>query len=172
MITLEEFLEKFKNNSFSKASLVKFYQSVKKSVSLGFVNGRKAQHKLIEMNGKYQWPILKELDDPQLEIYKDAEDRSLLMKFIESINAQKRASNPQKTEILWKRAQKLYPAVFGFSNKDLKYCQKVGEIYDGIATGVVGAVGVEAYLVAKKIKEKKELKVKLLKGKLKRNKPA
>ena len=87
MTSKEEFLEIFKNTSFSEEKLMKFYGSIKKSVILFHV-GRRARPQLLKLEKECQWPILCKIDDKKLDIYEGA-DPILLTMFINSIRDEK-----------------------------------------------------------------------------------
>ncbi|MBU2109434.1 hypothetical protein KKB71_00525 [Patescibacteria group bacterium] len=193
MISIEKFLEIFKNTDFPRKKRVRFYHSIKKSVVLCEV-GRKAMDLLLKIEEKDQWPILKEIDDPELDIYKDA-DQVLLNEFINSIKDEKELRSEGKIRdrvckkdawlilrILVQARTELYKNIFSFSKKDLERCKKSTIRFErifnkkrkerllktGIGVVALGAAAAGAYLLTKKSKDKKENKKgKIVEGKIK-----
>lgn len=129
MIRLEEFLEFFKNTNFPKEQLIRFYRSITKSVVFYFLRKR-TLNKLLKLDEEIQWPILKEIDNLNLDIYKTAENRLLVRKFINTICCQKKAkSHSEKAEAIYERIS-LYPEIFNFSKKDLEHFKIVSQRYE------------------------------------------
>lgn len=180
LVPFEKRLEIFQKKKLSYGDLFRFLKSIKKSVSLCLLYSsmdRQIWDKLLEMDKKYQWPFLSEIDDAQLDIYKRIKNQRQVEKFIKSIKDSKQSSSYPK-ERIYERVR-LYPIIFDFSEGDIQYCKKISERYKkmlerrkkrvrlkcGIAiVGVVGT-GIGTYLVGKKLKEKKEIKGKV-KGKV------
>lgn len=194
MISIEEFLEIFKNTNFPRKTLIRFYKSIRKSVTLYHVGGhgskkrknhlsKKAMPFLLKIEEKDQWPILKQIDNPKLDIYKDA-NPVLLQEFINSIRDEKELRSEGKItnrvykedawlilRILVQTRTELYKDIFGFSKKDIEHCKKAalrferilnkrrkeGLLKTGIGAAALGAAAAGTYFFIKgKIKGKKE----------------
>lgn len=168
MTSSEEFLEIFKDTGFSREALIRFYRSIKKLVILSYV-GRSALPVLLKLDKEAQWPVLKDLDDPTLGIYKGA-DPELLAAFIKTIKRQK---EERSWLTFWSLAQEraeLYEKIFDFSPQEIAMCRRVGRRFEkilikrrrkqrliiGVGSGIVaaGAVGTGAFIWWKS-KEKK-----------------
>lgn len=140
MIRLKEFLQIFKGAGFSEGELRKFYYSVKKSAILRHL-GKRAWSELFKLEENCQWPVLQGIDDPQLPIYSGA-DETLLERFMKSISTEKeiRAYRSSMHKVrYWSLLQEviedrtdLLVAIFGFSEKDVRYCERVAERYGQI----------------------------------------
>jgi hypothetical protein len=125
MIGQEEFLKIFeKSPEFSRAELIRFYRSVRKSIMLSYA-GRKGIPMLTDIDQKYQWPVLRRMDDPKLSIFEGA-DAELLSVFLQTIQKQKKKNSwPAVREMAQKRAR-LYPSIFGLTREELDICVKIG----------------------------------------------
>ncbi len=168
MISLEKLLEIFQETDFPQKALVRFYRSSIQQVCLAsFLKGQ-AKQKILKLEEKYQWPVLKHLNDPNLEIYRDA-DRELRDMFIELTNEEARVRTRSWKELrsVIEQRAKLYKYIFDFNKKDMEYCRKLAERYEKqllkrkknrllktLATGVAGAAGAGIYFYAK-IKHRK-----------------
>lgn len=146
MISQKEFLEIFKkdNINLEEAALKAFYRSVKKSILYSYGGEKSTLSILFDLEKSYQWPILKEIDDPTLPIYRDA-NQGLLSAFISSIKSEKHLKRieiaPQEKELtendaliifrlLIKDRLELYREIFDFSPKDLAKYEKIWERYE------------------------------------------
>lgn len=171
MISQEEFLKIFKNTGFPEEKLIKFYESIKKSVILFHV-GRSTRPQLLKLEKEYQWPILRNIDNPKLEIYKGA-DPVLLLMFINSIKDEKEillGKGKFSKEDAWRifnivieTRMNLYKNIFGFTKKDIEWCKKVAERYrkvitrrkknallkSGLGIAAAGVVGTGIYFLIK-----------------------
>lgn len=137
MVTFKQFVAIFKGMDFTSRELGKFYHSIKKSVILRVV-GKRSWPEIYKLEEKCQWPVLRTIDDPTLPIYHDA-DRVLLERFIRTITEEKelrqRRSSIDKVRY-WTLLQavideriELFIQIFGFGDKDVKYCGAVAERY-------------------------------------------
>jgi hypothetical protein len=140
VISFREFSAVFSGSGFSEGQLNSFYHSVKKSVILHNL-GKRSWPELFRTEERCQWPVLQKIDDPDLPIYRGA-DRELLGKFIKTIKKEKeirgRKSSTEKVRY-WTGLQALieeriaiFTHIFGFSPKDVKYCEMVAERYGKI----------------------------------------
>jgi len=151
MIRLKEFLHIFKGTGFTEGELKKFFYSVKKSVILRHL-GKRSWPELFKLEEKCQWPVLQRIDDPRLPIYSGA-DKTLLQRFIKTISTEKdmRAHRSSMHKVrYWSLLQEvieeridLLVSIFGFSEKDVRYCELVAERYGKI--------------LERKVREKKKL---------------
>lgn len=151
MIRFKELSVIFKDTNFTDGELKKFYFSVKKSVILRHL-GKRSWPELFKLEEGCQWPVLKRIDDPKLPIYKGA-DKTLLDRFIKTISTEKemRAHRSSMHKVrYWSLLQEvieeridLLVSIFGFSEKDVRYCELVAERYGKI--------------LERKAKEKKKL---------------
>lgn len=137
MIRFKELSAIFKDMGFTERELKKFYYSVKKSVILRHL-GKRSWPELFKIEEGCQWPVLRRIDDPKLQIYAGA-DKTLLEKFIDTISSEKEIrtyrSSMQKVRY-WSLLQSvieeridLLATIFGFSEKDMKRCELVAERY-------------------------------------------
>jgi hypothetical protein len=151
MTGLKEFLHIFKGTGFTEEELRKFYHSVKKSVILRHL-GKRSWPELFTLEEKCQWPVLQRIDNPKLPIYSGA-DKTLLQKFMKSISTEKEMRTYRSSmhkvrywsllqEVIEERID-LLVSIFGFSEKDVRYCELVAERYGKI--------------LEKKTREKKKL---------------
>jgi hypothetical protein len=140
MIRLKEFLNIFKGTGFTEGELRKFYYSVKKSLILRHI-GKRSWPELFTLEEKCQWPVLQRIDDPKLPIYSGA-DKALLERFMKSISKEKEMRTYKSSmhkvrywsllkEVIEERIDILV-SIFGFTEKDLRYCELVAERYSKI----------------------------------------
>lgn len=156
MISRGEFLKIFKDTSFPQKDLGRFHRSIKKSVIL-FYAGRNSLPLLLKLVTEDQWPILKEIDDPNLSIYEGA-DPELLAAFIETIKRQKENNSWLVLRDSAQKRAELYERIFDFSPQEIEVCKRVGIKFEEIlikksrkrrlmvgggiaAAGAVGAAG-------------------------------
>jgi len=137
VIGYKEFLKIFKKSGLKEGDLKRFYFSIRKSVILGRV-GKRALPDLFKLEESCQWPVLQSIDNPDLSIYREADER-LLEKFIGTIMEEKKLRQ-RKAGIgkvpYWSRLQsiieervELFTQIFGFDREDLKHCETVAERY-------------------------------------------
>lgn len=175
IISQAKFLEIFKKTEFSRAELVNFYKSIKRSIIYNYA-GRKGYYKLVEIERAYQWPILSKIDNPTLPIYEGA-DEKLLSAFLNSIQDEKQLRNntddltPRDCwvifRILIRSRIELYENIFGLTKDELAKYKKIGERYEktliyrekrslrvGLGAGAIlgGAATLAAYYNYKKRK--------------------
>ncbi len=140
MIRFKELSAVFKDMEFTERDLKKFYYSVKKSVILHYL-GKRSWPELFRIEEGCQWPVLRRIDDPKLPIY-DGADRTLLSRFIKTITTEKEIrtyrSSMHKVRY-WSLLQSLIEeridllaTIFGFTEKDVKHCERVAERYGKI----------------------------------------
>jgi hypothetical protein len=140
MIRFKELSVIFKDTNFTEGELKKFYYSVKKSVILRHL-GKRSWPELFKLEERCQWPVLQRIDDPKLQIYSGA-DKTLLERFMKSISTEKEMrtyrSSMHKVRY-WSLLQEaieeridLLISIFGFSEKDVRYCELVAERYGKI----------------------------------------
>jgi hypothetical protein len=140
VISFKEFAAVFRGAGFSEGQLREFYSSVKKSVILHHL-GKRSWPELFKLEERCQWPVLRKIDSPDLPIYRGA-DRELLDRFIKTIKDEKemrrRKSSTEKVRY-WTKLQALledrialFTHIFGFSPKDVKYCETIAERYGKI----------------------------------------
>ena len=178
MVTLKGFLAIFKGTEFSAEELGNFYHSVKKTVILRFA-GRRFWSEIFRLEEQAQWPVVRRIGDPKLAIYSGA-DKSLLDRFISTIDEEKKIrqrKNSLDKVRYWTMLQsvideriELYTYIFGFSDKDIRYCKIVAERYSsavekrissrkkiwtiGLGTGAATIAGAAAWYMYNK-KDKK-----------------
>jgi hypothetical protein len=177
MVTFKELLSIFKDTDFTAAELRIFYSSVKKSVILRRA-GRRFWPEILKLEEQSQWPVVCRIGDPDLPIYKGA-DRALLERFVRTIDEEKRI-RARKASIdkvkYWTLLQslideriELFTNIFGFSEKDFKYCEMVADRYSkivekrisnrkkkwtiGLGTGAATLAGAAAWYMFKKDKK-------------------
>jgi len=177
MVTFKGFLSIFKDTDFTASELRIFYFSVKKSVIL-LRAGRRFWPEIVKLEEQSQWPVVRRIGDPNLPIYKGA-DRALLERFIRTIDEEKRIRE-RKASIdkvrYWTLLQslieeriELFTNIFGFSEKDFKYCEMVADRYSkiverrisnrnkiwtiGLGTGAATLAGAAAWYIYKKDKK-------------------
>ena len=137
MLTLKGFLSIFKGTEFTSEELKDFYDSVKKAVILKMA-GRRHWPEIFKLEEQFQWPVVCRIGDPGLPIYKGA-DEALLERFINTIDREKklrkRKSSIDKVRY-WTLLQslideriELFTNIFGFTEKDFKYCEMVATRY-------------------------------------------
>ena len=137
MISFEEFKVIFRETGFNERELQRFFCSIKKSVILGHV-GKRVWPELIKLEAQYQWPILQKIADPKLSIYRGA-DRELLDRFIKTIDEEKvvrgqraplgKISHWTQFRSILRERTELFTHIFGFSEEDARYCEKVAARY-------------------------------------------
>lgn len=170
MIIPKTFFKIFKNSHFSKKELHQFYRSSRQLLALMLIKG-KARHKILEIEEKYQWPVLKQLNNPDLPIYAGADKKSR-DEFIRLINAEMEArlrSWGETLSIIEERTE-IYKQIFSLTKKDIKHCQRLAERYEkllqrekrkrifktiGVGAGIAVVAGAGAYLITKKKNGKK-----------------
>ncbi len=143
MIGYKDFLAIFSGTDFTIAELRKFYRSVKKSVIFRLL-GKRSWPELFAQEERFQWPVLKRIDDAKLPIYRGA-DKELLDKFLKTIAEEKslRARKPAIDKVrYWSLLQslideriELYTHIFGFSPEDVKRCELIAERYEKVLEG-------------------------------------
>ena len=140
MLTLKEFLKIFRDTAFEQTELTNFHRSVRKSAILLLLGKRKLTE-VFHQEENYQWPILREIDNPGLTLYRNA-DKTLLAEFIKTIENEKILREQKKhmervkywnslLEILEKRAE-LFRSIFNFGKKDETHLEAVAERYKRI----------------------------------------
>jgi len=143
MLSFKGFLSIFKGTEFTEAELRDFYDSVKKAVILKMA-GRRCWPEIFKLEEQAQWPVVCRIGDPDLQIYKGA-DESLLDRFIKTIDEEKRLRK-RKASIdkvrYWTLLQalideriELFTNIFGFSEKDFKHCEMVAARYSKMVEG-------------------------------------
>jgi hypothetical protein len=177
MVTLKGFRSIFKDTDFTAEELRVFYFSVKKSVILRRA-GRRFWPEIFKLEEQSQWPVVCRIGNPDLPIYKGA-DKALLERFVRTIDEEK-SIRKRKTSIdkvrYWTLLQslideriELFTNIFGFSEKDFKYCDMVAERYVkiveqrirnrkkiwtiGLGTGAATLAGAAAWYMYKKDKK-------------------
>ncbi len=172
MTSLKEFIRTFRDSGFDRRALTRFYHSVRKSVILRLM-GKGSLPDLFSLEEKCLWPVLREIDDPGLPVYKGA-DRELLKAFIGTIGREKelRAQKAGMERLRYWTALRrvieerteLFSVIFGFSGRDMRYCESVAERYAamkdrrrrrrmwqiGIGAGAATLAGTVWYLSRKK----------------------
>jgi hypothetical protein len=177
MVTFKGFLSIFKDTDFTAEELRIFYFSVKKSVIL-LRAGRRFWPEILKLEEQSQWPVVRQIGDPDLPIYKGA-DRALLERFIRTIDEEKRIRARKASidkvrywtmlQLLIEERIELFTNIFGFSEKDFKYCEMVAERYAktveqrirnrkkiwtiGLGTGAATLAGAAAWYMYKKDKK-------------------
>lgn len=141
MITKEELHAIFKNSKdvyFPLEKIDEFYNSIRESMICLYA-GKYGWPKLSKIESEIQWPILSQLDDQNLDIYKSAISRSSVNLFIKSIKEEKavRAQKGKLTKndtlivfrlLIMDRVDS-FKVIFDFNEKDIEYCQKAAEKY-------------------------------------------
>lgn len=137
MIRFKEFSNIFKETAFGEKELKAFYYSIKKSVILRHL-GKRAWPELFKLEERCQWPVLKNIEDPKLPIYRGA-DKILLDRFIRTISEERnlREQKPPSGKVrYWTQLQSiieertnLFMQIFGFCEEDVKHCEMVAERY-------------------------------------------
>ncbi|HMK60133.1 MAG TPA: hypothetical protein VK452_03180 [Dissulfurispiraceae bacterium] len=140
MLSFKKFLTIFKGLGFSEKELHDFYQSVSKTVILR-IAGKRLWPEIFRIEEQHQWPILCELDAPELPIYRGA-DKALLGRFIGTIRDEKelRLRKPHMDKVrYWTRLRivideriELFTDIFGFSEADINHCEIVAARYSKI----------------------------------------
>jgi hypothetical protein len=178
MVTLKSFLSIFKGTDFTPEELSDFYDSVRKSVILRLA-GRRFWPEIFKLEEQFQWPVVRRIGDPSLPIYKGA-DEALLERFIRTIAEEKKLRGRKASldkvrywtilQSLIDERIELFTTIFGFSEKDTKYCRVVAARYSqmvetrikrkkmwtiGIGTGAATLAGAAAWYIYKKEKDKK-----------------
>ncbi|HMK56788.1 MAG TPA: hypothetical protein VK448_09145 [Dissulfurispiraceae bacterium] len=177
MITFKKFLTIFRDLGFSEKELRIFYQSVAKTVILR-IAGKRAWPEIFNIEEQCQWPILSEIDDPELTIYKGA-DKALLERFVHTIKEEKdlRMRKPYLDKVrYWTLLRAviderivLFTDIFGFSEADIRHCEMVAARYSewvdnritrrkklwtiGIGTGAATLAGAAAWYLYNKDKK-------------------
>jgi hypothetical protein len=177
MLTLKGFLSIFKGTEFTAEELRNFYDSVKKTVILK-MSGRRCWPEIYKIEEQSQWPVVRRIGNSNLPIYKGA-DEALLERFIRTINEEeklrKRKSSLDKVRY-WTLLQslideriELFANIFGFTEKDFRYCEMVAARYSkmvetritnrkkiwtiGLGTGAATLAGAAAWYIYKKDKK-------------------
>jgi hypothetical protein len=137
MVTLQQFIKVFKDSGIGYADLRVFYHSVRKSIILLHLR-KHSWSELFEMEEKSQWPILQVIDDPQLPLYRGA-DESLLNAFLDTIAREKKLrANKRHMEKVkyWSGLQdlieersRLFISIFAYSKKDIRRTEAVAGRY-------------------------------------------
>jgi hypothetical protein len=141
LITKEELHAIFKNSKdvyFPLEKIDEFYNSIRESMICLYA-GKYGWPKLSKIESEIQWPILSQLDDQNLDIYKSAISRSSVNLFIKSIKEEKavRAQKGKLTKndtlivfrlLIMDRVDS-FKVIFDFNEKDIEYCQKAAEKY-------------------------------------------
>ncbi|HET6515503.1 MAG TPA: hypothetical protein VFG09_10120 [Thermodesulfovibrionales bacterium] len=140
MIGMNDFLNIFKKTAFREKELRKFYSSIKKSVILLHL-GKRAWPELFKLEETCQWPVLKEIADPDLSIYRGA-DKALLDRFIKTIIEEKGIRDHKgATDKVryWSALQyqieeriNLFTQIFAFTGDDVGHCETVAERYSQV----------------------------------------
>ncbi len=141
VITFNELFEIFKNSKdviIEEEQLIAFYGSIKKSV-ICLCARKYAFPKLLKLEEEDQWPVLRKIGDPRLDIYEDVDEKLLTM-FINSIkNEEEIRSGKSKLSSderivafrVWiQNRTELYAIIFKFTEKDIAYCEKAAEKYE------------------------------------------
>ncbi len=168
MITLKEFLKIFAETGFERSALRDFYRSVRKTIILSYL-GRHSWPEILRQEEKYQWPILRRIDDPDLPLYQGA-DKALLDAFIKSIVKEKdlraQKGNWRALQELIEERAGLFKNIFDYSKKDTQLSETVAQRYKmildkktkkrrtawgiGIGAGAAAAAGAAAFWYASK----------------------
>jgi len=141
LITKEECREVFKNSkdvNFPLAEVDRFYRSIRKSMICLYA-GIYGWAMLSKIESEIQWPIISQLDNPSLDIYKSAIEQSNVKLFIKSIKEEKaiRAQKGKLTKndtlivfrlLIMDRVES-FKVIFDFNDNDIKYCQEAAERY-------------------------------------------
>lgn len=137
MVTLQQFIKVFKDSGIEYAELRVFYHSVRKSIILLHLR-KHSWAELFEMEEKYQWPILRIIDNPQLPLYRGA-DKSLLNAFLDTISREKtlRANKRHMEKVkYWSGLQdlieersQLFISIFAYTKKDIRRTEAVAKRY-------------------------------------------
>ncbi len=177
MVTFKGFLSIFKDTEFTVSELRIFYFSVKKSVILRRA-GRRFWPEIFKLEEQSQWPVVRRIGDPNLPIYKGA-DRALLERFIKTIDEEKRIRERKASfdkvrywtllQSLIDERIELFTNIFGFTEKDFKYCEIIADRYSkivekriknrkkiwtiGLGTGAATLAGAAAWYMYKKDKK-------------------
>jgi hypothetical protein len=177
MVTFKELLSIFKDTDFTASELRIFYFSVKKSVILRRA-GRRFWPEIFKLEEQSQWPVVRRIGDPNLPIYKGA-DGTLLQRFIKTIDEEKRIRERKASfdkvrywtllQSLIEERIDLFTNIFGFNEKDFRYCEMVAERYleivekrirnrkkiwtIGLGTGAATLAGAAAWYMYKKDKK-------------------
>jgi hypothetical protein len=177
MVTFKGFLSIFKDTEFTVSELRIFYFSVKKSVILRQA-GRRFWPEIFKLEEQSQWPVVRRIGDPNLPIYKGA-DRALLERFIKTIDEEKRIRERKASfdkvrywtllQSLIDERIELFTNIFGFTEKDFKYCEIIADRYSkivekriknrkkiwtiGLGTGAATLAGAAAWYMYKKDKK-------------------
>jgi hypothetical protein len=140
VISFEEFKKIFRGTGFNERELQRFFCSIKKSVILGHL-GKRVWPDLIKLEAQYQWPVLQKIADPKLSIYRGA-DKELLDRFIKTIDDEKgvrgqkapsgKISHWTQLQSILRERTELFTHIFGFSEEDTRYCEKVAARYSHI----------------------------------------
>jgi hypothetical protein len=163
--TLDEFIEIFKNTAFSHRSIVRYYRSCIKQYALVIFIPGQAKQKILELEENYQWPILRHLDNPGLEVYRGVKKkrRDNFIRLINREQQMRTQSWKELRETIGERV-KFYEIVFDFNEEDISYCRRLAERYErrllkrkkakilktlAIGTGVAGVTGMGMYFYAK-----------------------
>jgi hypothetical protein len=177
MVTFKGFLSIFKDTDFTVSELRIFYFSVKKSVILRRA-GRRFWPEIFKLEEQSQWPVVRRIGDPNLPIYKGA-DKALLERFIKTIDEEKRIRARKASfdkvrywtllQALIDERIELFTNIFGFTEKDFKYCEMIADRYSkivekrirnrkkiwtiGLGTGAATLAGAAAWYIYKKDKK-------------------
>jgi hypothetical protein len=172
MISWEEFFKIFLNSKdvvFLESELNNFYYSIRKSCVIA-KHSREAFFRLQELEKNIQWPVLKKMGNPKLDIYKNyAEDPQLVKDFTGLIQEEEKiikdkGSYTKYREVICGRIS-LYSRIFKFSLKDRKYVERRAVLYGNalaaklkkeraaraVKYGLLAVAGIGAGVVATKI---------------------
>ncbi len=129
MMKWEKFFQKF-SRYFPQYKLRSFYESIPSMFAYAMLK-KQGQSKLFELEEKYQWPILRSLDRPDLPIFRDAENAETVQKFINIICKEKELRRKGGTwedfsSVIRERLM-LYTYIFGINKKDIRNFKELSE---------------------------------------------
>ena len=139
MTSKKEFLDIFrKSNQVKKIPedlLIVFHDTIKESVIL-VLTGIWGYSKLLKLEEDIHFPVLEMINDPDLDIYKGANQKTLEI-FIKTINKEKEIRDGEKKVkgASWKLRSiintrtELYQSIFEFTQEEIEYCEKKSKEY-------------------------------------------
>lgn len=175
MVSLPQFIRIFKDSGIEHEALRAFYHSIRKSIILLHLR-KYSWTELFQMEERFQWPVLLAIDNPDLPLYRGA-DQELLKSFLNTIAREKalRANKRHMDKVkYWSALQEiieershLFISIFAYTKKDLRRTEAVAQRYRelsdrrmkkqltavGLGAGAAAAAGAAAlWLIAKKDK--------------------
>lgn len=137
MVSLQQFLKIFKDSGIEHEALRAFYHSIRKSIILLHLR-KHSWSELFQMEERLQWPVLLAIDNPELPLYRGA-DQALLKAFLDTIAREKalRANKRHMEKVkYWSALQEvieersnLFISIFAYTKKDLRRTEAVAERY-------------------------------------------